>query len=239
MDPTNDTINSTAKRKESNDWQTELMEADTFLSTIVGKEDTLARANNAGYSRAELVNAQVMVKEVWAADLVWENKQSEKDQQYKVFKQSFRNLEKEYMGHLTKARRLFESEEDRGIARQLKLEGDRPRKFTLIINYISKFYQFALQEKEISNKLKTRSVSTELVEQMLQMVEEVVELHHLAKKKEKIAQDATTDRNRKLKAFHKWLRDFKAIYKRTPAPTGLADDGAPASSKKKTAAVKA
>ncbi|MDW7694443.1 hypothetical protein R9C00_06810 [Flammeovirgaceae bacterium SG7u.111] len=210
--PINNT--ETPKRKENNSWRKTFTQDVQFLVKVAESTSNLARANDAGFTKGELETMIAVAKQVITLDIAWEEMHAKRDDQYSIFRQSMDNLEALYIRDLTKARRIFDKAEEKGISKMLKLEGKRPQDISNILDYITKFYSFILSEKEIGDRLKKRNITPELAQQLLALTEEVTDKHILAQRKAEEAVEATETRNTKRDEFYSWFKDFKA----TPVP---------------------
>ncbi|MDW7692677.1 hypothetical protein R9C00_11920 [Flammeovirgaceae bacterium SG7u.111] len=218
------------KRKANNTWKKLLAEDIRFITNVVKDPLSLERAKSISYTKASIEKMIALGGEVMKAEKVCTEKYADKKQQFAIFKQGLKNLEKEYMRHVKMARKVFNQKEQPGIYDKLQLKGDRPNPLSEKIDYITKFYGFALEDKEINDAFKKLSINDELMQQLLNLADEVVENNQLANLKLTHATRATEAREALKDEFYAWFKEFKVIYELTPEPKP-----APASSTAKSA----
>ncbi|MDW7691490.1 hypothetical protein R9C00_17915 [Flammeovirgaceae bacterium SG7u.111] len=210
------------KRKVKKSWRKELADKAKFVVNVTNDPYSLERANNAGYTKADLKKALGLVEAIWEADSKCGEKRSEKSQQVGVKDQSMANLYEVYMNHVEKARTIFDPETDRGVYLKLILDGKRPKAFTERMHYVTKFYRFALEDQQIRDTFKQYNISEELMLQMLELAADALANEQATGLKMTESKRATKKRLTLEDEFHAWFKRFKGIYALTPEPKQLA-----------------
>ena len=205
-------------RKRKNSWKGTLAEDRRFVEHVLQDAEALNKAVLAGFNRADLEKGLALADAVLNTDHTYVAKDAEKAQHYELFRQGMENLRKTYLQHLEVARRLIDGEREVELSQKLLLKGNRPRSIDAILDYVNRFYSFALEDKEIGQLFKAYNITPEIIEQMLRLTEEVSTLREQAQRKAIAATRAVKQRYEAEEAFYDWFKRFRAIYKVTPGP---------------------
>lgn len=214
-------------RKRKTSWKGTLAEDRRFVEHVLQDAEALTKATLAGYTRSDLEKGLGMADAIAQADHDYVAKDAARAQQYELFRQGMENLRKTYLQHLGIARRLIDGSKEMEISKKLLLKGTRPRSIDAILDYVNRFYSFALEDKDIGLLFKAYNITPEIIEQMLRLTEEVSTLRELAQRKAIATTRAVKRRYEAQEAFHEWFIRFRAIYKITPEPQTVVVKTAP------------
>ena len=162
-----------------------------------------------GYDSTLIKEGQKLLSQTREA---FENNKTEDDEtseSYAKFSQLLEKLEDTYRLHRKKAKVIFRK--DTITAEQLGLTGALPRSYAKWLDTVKRFYQIAVSDNEIQNKLKRLRITKNDLNKTLSLIEnlESARADYLREKGE--SQDATKEKDKAFYQLDDWMSEFFAV----------------------------
>ncbi len=186
-----------------------LTEAGRAIDNGLNDSEIAARLATFGYTAEKIQQGQTLYER--ALQLYQEQKARYGDQfgATDAFYEKWEEVRKAYIQQVKIARIAFKHNRD--AWQKLGLEGERPRAFASWLQLAKRFYVYALGEEEIAERLAEFGLTTEKLQAVQSMVDEVEAMEHTQEGRRGEAQQATKQRDEAFDALQAWLSDYLAI----------------------------
>lgn len=181
------------------------------LENSLAHEKIAATMDEYGYDATQIGQGKTLYA---AARAAYDLNKTESDEEmvaYKAFDAKRAELQKIYSEHRKKAKVAFRN--DALTAERLLITGTLPQAYLNWLQTVRKFYEIALAETEIQDKLKTLKIDQPKLAAAQALIPEMEALRndYLVEKGE--SQDATQAKDAAFARIDKWMGDFYAVAK--------------------------
>lgn len=186
-----------------------LTDAERAIQNGLNEPEIAAKLAEFGYTAERIQEGQALYET--ALQLYQEQKARYGDQfgATDAFYAKWEEARTPYMRHVAVARVAFKN--DRDAWHKLGLEGRRPEAFASWLQLAERFYTYALGDADIAARLAEFGLTTEKLQAVKTMVDEVEALEQGQEGRRGEAQETTRRRDEAIDALQGWLSDYLAI----------------------------